>query len=225
MRRRGLGFEGKPTSKTGRSSTQWLQPAPWLLWLLIVWPAAAQPQERTSPRLRLRWEAPQGCPTQLEVLSDVDDMLPDMLPATQTVDATAVVRELEAGRWSLALTVSGPGQGQRLLEAESCEALASATAMLLALMLHAEDTQTPPVAAPDPPPAADLDVPVARSPAEAAVITEDEVHEPSPPWRVGLAMAGLLEAGGMPEPAAGPTIGVEVAHGSLRGWTWWHKSF
>jgi hypothetical protein len=120
--------------------------------------SAAEAQD--SPRVTLTWTAPDGCPPAARVVAEVDRLLggataprrpPLVVTATVAADAAGVLRvHIEAPE------TDGSGSGPRVreLHAASCEALADATATILALMIDPDRVvaAAPAVAAPPPTP-------------------------------------------------------------------------
>lgn len=166
--------------------------------------------------VHLQWSAPEGCPPVEYVRARTEALLGRGLddPRHPQVDARVIV-ERRAGRWSAALELAtGDGRRARTLRAASCEALADAAALLLAVTIDptarlaglagavaAAPTDRAPVDVP-------TDVPVAERP---AVVQELARPRPSPPAGarpdrrphalVGLAFA--LQGGGAPGLALG----------------------
>lgn len=81
--------------------------------------------------LRLSWDAPSGCPSGDSVRAAAVRNAP---PAAVPLEADAVVSHRD--RWTVTLRTRRPdASGERVLEAASCNALADATAVILALAL------------------------------------------------------------------------------------------
>jgi hypothetical protein len=96
--------------------------------------ALAQPVE-PGPAVVLEWIAPSECPDSAYVKREIRRLLAGA-PAPETPPLRArveVSREIEE-RWRVSLTTTGAqGTGHRSLTAETCRALAGATALILAL--------------------------------------------------------------------------------------------
>jgi hypothetical protein len=94
---------------------------------------ASEPQ-----RLNVSWIAPPGCPTLADVQISISRLLG---PSSGTSTSTEIVARARAspqddGRWlGVVETQLGTKSGKRSLYAESCEAVASATALIIALMV------------------------------------------------------------------------------------------
>jgi hypothetical protein len=88
----------------------------------------------------LEWSVPDGCPDAAHVEREVERLLADVSRAGGPyLQARAQVRQEKSGLWNVELRTAGPqGRGQRTLSAESCVALADATALILALAIDPE---------------------------------------------------------------------------------------
>lgn len=170
------------------------------------------------------WQAPPGCPTE----AAVRDRIAALLAGTEGMMGSAVDLQVEAladGRWRLHASLHGPaGDGERTLDADNCDALAEAAALLTVIAAQPSLAGTvPPVpdtgTIPAPPPAADRPEgapsrTVDREPAQEVV--------PAPPSATRpRARSGLLAVGG------GVAVGVLTtpmaalrAAGGVRGRRW-----
>ena len=149
----------------------------------------------------LTWTAPAECPSHDAVLDDVARILSHSSGTRAPASAQAEVARDERGRWHATLRVDARGaSSERALEAESCEAIATASALILAIAVEGgmpEPAEPPPTAeskapAPGPQPAA----PARRLPASHLLV----------------AAAGVVDAGMLP----GASYGAEAA----LGWTY-----
>lgn len=146
-----------------------------LLGVFALWTGAPSPSPATRA---LSWDAPlPGCPSPEEVGQRLDALLG---ARSLEVDASARVRAAGA-TLRLDLRVQWRGRvDERTLEADTCESLAEAAVVLVALMAEAprdaEEALPPP--------------PVLPAPTAASV-----VPVPAPIEEAGLAEAGLLKAG------------------------------
>lgn len=88
--------------------------------------------------LALDWNAPAECPTQSDVLREVEQLLGGARRRARGEQIAAVVhvRSDSASSWSAELQTAD--QGRRTLRGESCAAIASATAIVLALAIDPE---------------------------------------------------------------------------------------
>jgi hypothetical protein len=174
------------------------------LWLFVCGVALAASNE--AP-LDLEWVAPPQCPNRSAVLREVSRIVGDQPRGPRTAARTKVWRG-EHARWNAAISANGDPSATRNLEADSCQAIANAAALILALLLNAprqSEAEAPSVAAEN-----------ARSssPAEGAgaTISASGAH----PIAAGPAelMPPRPAAGGVP-PSTGPhaasaSTGVEV---------------
>jgi hypothetical protein len=188
--------------------------------------------------LDLEWIAPSDCPTRDAVLDDVARILgPKKTEAAAArVAAHAVLFRGEDARWHVVITVSGGGAGERTLEASSCEEVANAAALVLALRVD-PTSFAPEMPLPSPPAAIASAIPPAEAPAPpfsevpptppARAATEqpapfsgaesppDRPPAPSSPSRDGI-LIGTAVAGGVGAlPSA--DLGVEVTATLKRG--------
>ena len=95
----------------------------------------------------ISWEAPAGCPAEMEVRAQVDALLAGA-PADAARDVQVHLRAeaLPDGGWRLQVTMSEPGgAGRRSLDAANCGELAEAAALLTAIAMH-PDLVPPPSA-------------------------------------------------------------------------------
>lgn len=92
----------------------------------------------------LRWDAPPGCPGRAEVLARARAQSESGPPADAPA-MTGAVRRGEDGRWWLDLEIYGPRSvSRRTMEGESCEALADAAALIIAMRWVASPGSTSP---------------------------------------------------------------------------------
>lgn len=177
----------------------------------------------------IAWDAPTPpCPT----LSEVEDSVRAMagrLPEADEVRSHARVTQ-SGDRWSLRLTTEVGGEAQeRVLEAESCDALAKATAILIAVAVdpiaaahEVRSTEEIVAPLPEPPPRVEVSEPIDR----VAVAP----RAPAPPARrripvrVHLGIGGGVIVGAVPGVTGGPVAAVGVTRGKLRAelrGAWW----
>ncbi|HVZ74990.1 MAG TPA: hypothetical protein VHJ20_21560 [Polyangia bacterium] len=123
--------------------------------------AAEAPVADAPPELALTWRAPERCPS----AGDVDAQFARLLggaaraPSGKKIAATAFVREAGTGRWVLDLATDLDGaEGRRTIAGDSCASVASAAALILALMIdptaaeRATEESAPPTPPREPPP-------------------------------------------------------------------------
>ncbi|HEY7376425.1 MAG TPA: hypothetical protein VIF57_29975 [Polyangia bacterium] len=183
--------------------------------------AQTEPMEPIAPALT--WHAPAGCPSEGRVMAEVGQNLAGSGALVGSFAAVVGVRRPTGGRWQASLLFQARGaRAERRFEAESCEAIASAAALVIALWAEggadAPSDLAPPGApragatAPAPFVPAPTDVP--RSPtviARAAPARPAPAVEPARP-RFVLMMNWLLDRNTMP---TAPALGIEVAGGRI----------
>jgi hypothetical protein len=143
------------------------------------------------------WQAPAECPTGDQVQAEVENNLARAGAAPAPVVAMVTVNGPTDGRWQASLLFQvGFTRAERRFEAESCQAIASAAALVIALWAEGRPDVPPPPAPRTP-----------EKPATAPVVA------PGPPQYV-LMLNGILDWGTMPDPPAG---GMEATGGPT--WT------
>jgi hypothetical protein len=175
--------------------------------------ARAETPPRTAP-LTLTWNAGPGCPTADQVAAEVAQNLTEPSTALGPFVAVVDVDGAVGQRWRASLLFqAGDTRAQRRFEAESCEAIASAASLIIALWAEGGADASPSVKA---------------GPAPAVRQQPDTAEEPpaisrapvaSWPTRVaakyvgwGLMANGLVDVHTMPSTPAG---GLEVAGGPV----------
>jgi hypothetical protein len=140
--------------------------------LALPRPAAAQP----STHLALAWNAPAGCPTEADVQARVASLLGGEAATSGVADVRAtgqIVRSGAAYRLQLSMS-AGSLSSSRVLEAGSCDELAGAAAISLALLARS-GTAEPPLAG------TNLTGDASAPPAEAARPAEPRPAVSAPP--------------------------------------------
>lgn len=153
------------------------------------------------------WLAPEGCPPASELRAQIDELLGGTAGARATEDIGVRATVEQGALWLVTIdTRTAASNGRRTLEATTCQGLANATALIVALMIdpdavaaHRESEPSPP---PIPPPAP---VPVAPAPRPARTTF----------GFVGIAAAGNL--GGLPAADAAPAAVLGLVRGGWRG--------
>jgi hypothetical protein len=190
-----------------------------LVALTLVMHARAAP----SARVDLTWTAPLGCPDRETVVAEVDRLLRSSSTKDPAVAHAEVTHE---GRWRVRLETQSAGRsGRREIEAESCEQLAQATAVILALMIDPEAAMVgaPPAersSAPDPPHRPELaDLPrrpdpsYVPEPLPAALAALPANRPATRRWQGVVGVSVLGDGGTMPA----PSLGVGLAGGAVLG--------
>jgi len=166
--------------------------------------AASQPRSAA-----IIWDAPAGCPTTDAVLDRLEhaSTKPGQVPAPIAAAAHVIATPGEPWRVNLVLDIHG-ARTERRFEAESCDALADAVVLIIALA--AEES-----ASPEPlPPAVETQRP---EPSPAPALAVDPASPPPtasrPSWQSSqsfLMANGLVDWGTLPDP---PAPGFELVVG------------
>jgi len=119
---------------------------------LLVAIAAVAARSTSALGLELHWEAPEGCPTAGEIEAEVSRIVGTSPGADRQV---VVDVKVHGGRpWTVLLhTRSGGDEGERMLEGASCQEVASAAVLVIALTIDPNAAPAPPPPTPAPPPA------------------------------------------------------------------------
>lgn len=205
--------------------------------LSLALSAAQSTGQGSDPaRLSLRFEGQAGCPTAQEIRGNIDRLLgrPADQLLSEPLQVTATVNELSPNRFSLDLRIEPESRGgERQLIGSSCEELARASAVIVALAIDPElrvedepaevtpaqpavvaggitsSTAEPPASAPPPKEVGAVAPPPA---ARRAATGEQDVLS----WR--LRTLGALTIGELPEPAPGALVGGGVSLDSMVLW-------
>jgi hypothetical protein len=157
----------------------------------------------------LSWDAPAQCPVKADVIARVRARIAER--PTARVEAEAVVEPSGPGRdaWHLRLWIRGDETvAEREIEAQSCDALAEATATILAVAATTPPTApsvaavipAPDAARPDAAPAAVRVAPAATPRAAPSRATSEPARSPSPRSRprARLGVLGGVDHGALP---------------------------
>src|SRR3954469_20446926 len=178
---------------------------------------SAQP----NTTLRIVWTAPEGCPISSEVEASIQALLghPPRMNDDQEVEVKASARLEPDGLWHGQLdTRLGSKTGRRTLQAESCRAVADATALIVALMIDPDA-----VAAHRPSPSGSASAappPSSAPPASPAPPDRNEEFGDRPRIlsgsALGIRLGSLIAAdtGTLPQPTygGGARVGVTLDH-------------
>lgn len=173
--------------------------APWLPVVALVG-TVARGADAAEP-VSLAWNAPAGCPTGDAMLAQVNGILGG--PTEHRASARADVTQVGPQHWSVHLATDVDGaQGERTLEADTCESLAKATALILAWTVDPIKARAAALAAspaPAPPPARE--------------------QPAAPPPSSPIELAALVGVSGMGDIGTLPSVGggVELTLGALVG--------
>ena len=98
---------------------------------------------QSSVPIKLSWNAPPGCSSTAEVLARVRSLAGESSAMVQSLKAVATITQQEDGQFKLKLVVhSGKLVGERIILGHTCEDLAGATAINLALLLSSQETSS-----------------------------------------------------------------------------------
>lgn len=209
-------------------------------------PAAAQARSPEPGPIALRWTAPEGCPDSAALAARVEHLLGGPPAATdRRLDAEGTVAAIPRGfRLELQVT-SGGASSTRVLQGVSCESLADASALVIALAFDPEavtaqeikraeagaGAAAPPDAAPPP----DAEHPedngaphdhAAMPPVATAALIRIPVPVPAPPpppppprpslFSFGAFASFAGDAGALPSVAPGVRAGLSLGAGAFR---------
>jgi len=125
---------------------------PWLLVALVASSPRGALAQQPAP-VTLEWSAPSGCSSQTHILEQVAAILGRSAVPRAALAVHAVAERGPGGKWTVNMIVDRPGEsGRRHFEAESCEAAADATALIVALTIDPTRTglANPPARSPAP---------------------------------------------------------------------------
>lgn len=178
---------------------------------VLAAPSSAAPSE-SPPAVEFRWDAPAGCPSEAEVVAQLEALLGGPLVDRRGERLTAIarVRQEPGGAWDLRLwTVGDAGTLQRSLRHDRCDMLARAGVLIAAMAidpLAAERmadgeavaevaaearpvTDEAPAATPEPPP-------LVQPPLEPPPRPASEPPAPVPAVRRSRVVRGALRVAG-----------------------------
>lgn len=168
-----------------------------------------------TPGLELRVIAPPGCPTEAEVIAQVEQLVgAHGRTLTRPLSAELVVRA-ERERFHLDLSWrTADAQAVRSIEGGSCAEVAQAAAVIVALA--ADPAEDQPAAAAVPAPNEVTPTPIVAVPAASraptAPLEGEHDHRPraGPSARVRARVAAVVDIGSLPRPAPGALLGGEL---------------
>jgi hypothetical protein len=109
---------------------------PWLSIGFAVIVLAVPTRAQATGSLAFTWLAPAGCPAESEVATEIARLLGTNSPAPAHGDLRVRASVEHGSPWSISIeSSSGASQGYRTLSATSCQELANATALIVALMI------------------------------------------------------------------------------------------
>jgi hypothetical protein len=162
---------------------------------------------QTADLVELIWNAPEGCSDAADVQARIRKLAAAARPARAPLRAEATIARKASGDLQLKLVIrAGDLVGERVIEGRSCEALAGAAAVNLALLLGSAE----PLGAAD---VGAQPAPVQQKQQAAAPAKPTEKDEVSTrTWRGLLDLPlGALELGPTVQPSVGGAIGAGVS--------------
>jgi hypothetical protein len=193
---------------------QSMRPRAWICLPTLVLCLAGQARLASAQNnVDFAWVAPEGCPSQSSVTTEIETLLGGTSERAQ--QKLSVRATVERGPlWLVTLeTRSAEATGHRTLEAVTCQALASATALIVALMIDPDAVAAQAKKAKPPEP---IPQPAVPPPAPAALAPAP----PGPPTaRNTFVLAGLGASGSLgvlPGPDLDLTAALGVSHGPWR---------
>lgn len=151
-----------------------------------------------APAVELRWRAPEECPDAGWVTSHLEEYLGQTSASDEPARVEAEVRRLDDGQWELTLRFESRPDEPRVLTNATCEGLAEAAVVVVAIAVTPE-----PTAASEPEVPRE---PTPREPAPAPSIAtpgQDPASTPRRPVELSLAALAGVGFGAVP---VGPTI-------------------
>jgi len=173
---------------------------------------AGDPPARAVLPIDLGWSAPAGCPSVDEMTDRIRGML-RTVPAAGSAQRYRVQTEIAiaaTGEWRARIAIIGPSSPtERAFRGQSCEAVANATALVLAFLIDPTAVSLPSPAAVVEEPAGDRHTAAAG----AGAMNVGPPPSPRPPrWTVRADAGG--DAGSLPAPTwgAGVALGLRLGH-------------
>jgi len=165
--------------------------------------------------LELAWEAPEGCPDRAFMRRRIGQLLHNPAATPKNVAASAKIERSPDSRFHLALSVRTDGvEENRTMDADSCSALAEASAVVIALAIAPSQGAEPPDEGrtPETPEERASEPPPQPSAPSAPSAPSTPNIEPPPRRahtavrttpRAALGVGASVESGVLPEPSAG----------------------
>ncbi len=200
----------RPSSPEGRRRS-------WPRWaglaaITVASLAASTPARAAGgDRVVLRWSAPEGCPDGSWITHEVDRILGDESPRPAVpLDVSATVTTGADVNFKVRLETQGKGGARvRELRGESCNAVADATALLIALMIDPAAVARASKPAP-PPPAAPAPLPPAPPPPPTPAPPPRVVPPPPPAPAPPSLPVSAAHADAAPERPRRPPFGLQA---------------
>jgi hypothetical protein len=162
-----------------------------------------------TPSFTLSWQAPAECPDEGHVRRAVEQLLGEGPPPPAHVSARAIVEHTASGHWNVRLTTVRDGAtGERVVESDSCQSLADATALIVALTIDPERVAARAPGVSSAPAASTVApaAPPASAAAPAAASASPSVSAPTAPTASPSAAPAREAPPTPPAAATGPTL-------------------
>jgi hypothetical protein len=172
-----------------------------LVALASAWAALPAASALAAVPIELDWQAPPGCSSRERVLEEVGRLT--ATPPPEPLHARAVVTR-GGNAYRVVIELDGAARGARALQAPSCDSVARATALIIALAI---DPQAATVAV-EPP----VDAPPRAPPTEAP----EPQATPARPLAVFATLGLVVERALLPDFAAGAEAGAGLRWRFLR---------
>jgi len=179
---------------------------------LVAWGVMSVAPDARADATDLVWEAPEGCPTESDLERSVARLRAGRASPTRPVQARGRVRREPGGPARLRLSIStADADTERELEADACEELLDAAALLIVLAAEtAAQVPASTLAAPRAP-AEQSSSPEPRRDAEPKTAAPE-----ASPLGLDVRVFGAMDAAALPRPAPGLGAGASVALGPVR---------
>ncbi|MEN9581093.1 MAG: hypothetical protein RJA70_4102 [Pseudomonadota bacterium] len=164
----------------------------------------------------VRWVAPPGCTDSGVVVEEAERLLGRPLATVEAIDFEVWITDRD-GKWRLQLNTVARATGERaerILDGKSCDEVASAAAVALAMVVNSHEAAEPMENEPstdEPPPGGD--------PPEGSPQPQPKALRDAPPGqqlRGSLALAGVGDLGAFPSLGFGAMAVGAATYGSLR---------
>jgi hypothetical protein len=165
--------------------------------------------------LKLDYEAPSGCPEASALRATIDRLVEK--PSTEPIAARVVIVEESENQFVSRITIDGAAE--RRLDGVSCDEVAQATAVVLALALSPKQGSTGVPSTPS-----ELVAPRTTKAESTATMDDRSTNRSSKPleWNLGASITGSV--GALPRPDIGLSLGLGVGgtfwEAALRGVYW-----
>jgi len=171
--------------------------------------------------ISLRWNAPDSCPDDAQLIATVEGFLGESLAQARTQDlAVSINVQGDETGYSAKLRLTGPsGADERFLEHPECSKLMEAAALVTALAVDPERVKARQTAlettpAPHPAPAPPAPQPAPACPAPVVRVVEHTPSVKRPLLGGALAVSGFVGSGALPHVT--PGVMAEAGLGSPR---------